>query len=223
MAMSTSTTQASTLSWLVLNSSHTTATELKAELKGEMASLSIIYHIEVAGFKALLVCKGIALLGAFFVANGNVGAGMKILQSACIVQNSKEEELKCTVKTTGASAGTIETNELKGELVLVGSELLTRIEPISGPTGTIATIRFEGEACVLPELNQLHGTLYLKDSEGFATTHKVKHLFESSAASTALYVGGHSAKQLEITKILGGIWISLGSGHVGLPWSGMDV
>jgi hypothetical protein len=222
MAMYASTAQGSTLSWLILNSTHTTATELSAEVLAKTDSSTIKLNTEVTGLTPLIVCSSFAFAGVLFIAVGEIGPGALIILASCKVVNHKGEEYKCTVKSSGAVAGTIQTNKLKGKLVLVGSELLTKIEPESGPTGNFATIRFEGAECPLPESNQLHGTLYLKDAQGFATTHKLEHLFES-ASSTALYIGGHSAKQLEVTKIVGSIWVSLGGAHKGLEWSGMDV
>ena len=222
MAMYASTAQGSTLSWLILNSSHTIATELKAELIGKIDSSSIKLDTEVAGLTPLVTCNAFAFTSLFFAAAGQFIAAGAILLSGCVLVNHKEEKYNCTVKTGGSAVGTIKTGELKGGLVLVGSELLMKLEPTLGPTGNFATMRFEGAECPLPESNQLHGTLYLKDAQGFATKHKLEHLLES-ASPTALYIGGHSAKQLEITKIQGSIWVLLGGEHKGLEWSAMDV
>jgi hypothetical protein len=226
MSMSAGAAQGATLSWLILNSTHTTATELVAKLAGEKDSTHITLDGEIANLPAVVTCTNFALSGVELAANGKLNETGKVVFTGCGVYKTAplgEQYTKCTVKTTGAAAGTVETNSGKGELVLVGTQLLTKIEPIGGPTGNFVTLRFEGAECTLTELNQVHGTLFLKDCQGFATTHKLKHLVEDAGASTALYVGGHTAKKLENTKLLGSGWIFLTGAHVGLEWSGMDV
>jgi len=212
------------LSWLILNAPKTVATELKAALAAKSDSTHLTLDAEVSGLKIAITCTAIQLSGANLEAGGKVTDGFKFVLSGCKVykQAPLTEPYPCTVKSSGAAAGVIESGELKGELVLVGGEVQIKIEPKTGPTGTFKLIRFEGIECVLPEHNILHGTLFLKDCQGFATTHKLEHLVESGA-STALYFGGHSAKQLEITKLLGSFWIRLSGAHANLDWSGMDV
>jgi hypothetical protein len=224
MAMSAGAAQGATLSWLILNSPKTTATELKAELVGEKDSEHLTLEGEAVGFKFAVTCTAISLNGANLEVGGKLTTGFKFVLTGCKVykQAPLTGEYKCTVKSAGAAVGTVESGKLKGELALVGTELLTKIEPESGPTGIFKLFRFEGIECPLPEDLIVHGVLYLKDCEGFATTHKLKHLVES-APPTALYVGAHSVKQLEVTKLLGSFWLKLAGAHSGLEWSGMDV
>jgi len=223
VAMSASTAQGALLSWLVLNEAKTTATELKASLGGKIENTHLTLDGEVAGLKIALTCTGFTPAGVELVLGGKLNEVGKVIFTGCKVFKTAplSEEYKCTVKTTKAPTGTIESNEFKGELVLIADELQARIEPKAGPTGNFSTLRFEGPECVLPELNQLHGTLYLKDGQGLQVTHKLEHLIQPGS-STALYIGGHSAKQLEVTKMLGSAWITLAGVHSGLEWSGMD-
>jgi hypothetical protein len=225
LVTSVSAAHGSTLSWLILNSTHTTATELKATLAVKTDSQHLTLDGEVAGLKIALTCTNLALKGVNLELGGKLTEGGKIIFTGCKIYRTAPltEEYKCTAKTSGAAAGTIETGELKGELTLVGTELVTKIEPKAGPTGTFATLRFEGAECPLPELNQLHGTAFFKDCQSFQTTHKLEHLIESVSALVAIFTGGHSAKQLEVTKILGSFWVFLTGVHAGLEWSGMDV
>jgi hypothetical protein len=223
MSMSAGAAQGATLSWLILNSTHTTATNLLAELEGEKDSATLVLHGEVATLKILLTCTEFLLVGVNLDGSDGLEPGGRVVFHGCAVTDDKGVAYKCTVKTAGTAAGTIESGKGKGLLELVGGVVETKIEPESGPTGSFAAIRFEGAECTLPEINQVHGTLRLVDCEKFATTHKVKHLVEPDQTNSALYIGGHSAKQLEITKILGSVWIKLKGAHVGLEWSGMDV
>jgi hypothetical protein len=214
------------LKWLVLNAGGTVATELKAELSGKKDSEHLSLLTELAGLSATLTCTNFSLKGVNLETGGTLTEGGKAVFTGCKIykKGPLTEEYKCTVKTSGAVIGTIETGELKGDLVLhtlAGGETkaLTRIEPKAGPTGSFGAIRLEGAECVLPEINQLRGTLYLEDQS--ALVHKVEHLLQGDQ-QTALYVGGHSAKQLGISKIDASIWVMLAGAHTGLSWSGMD-
>ncbi len=93
-----------------------------------------------------------------------------------------------------------------------------KIEPkVAG--GILGTFRLEG--CALPEVSQVRGVVYFKDCLKLAVTHKTKHLLEQ-APLTAVYIGAHSAKQLEVTKLHGSIWVKLSGAHAGLDWAAMD-
>jgi hypothetical protein len=223
-AMFASVSQGATLSWLILNSSHTTATELKAEVAGHTDSTHLTLDGEAAGLKFAVTCTAFTLTNVNLEPGGKLTEGGKVTFTKCRVYKAAPltEEYRCTVKSTGAAAGTVESGELKGslELVFLGS-LLTKIEPKAGSTGNLAVLRFEGAECVLPELNQVHGVLYLRDP--FITTHSLEHLIESDASHTALYIGGHTAARLEFTKVLGSAWVGLAGFHFLLDWAAMDV
>jgi len=227
--MPASAVQGATLTWLVLDKNNANPTELKALLASEKDSAHLTLDGEVGNLKIAVTCTDPTFKGIYLEAKGKLTEGGKAIFTGCKVYKKAPltEEYKCTVKSPSAATGTIETGELKGELVLIESELQAKIEAKTGLTGNLATLRFEGSECVLTELNQIHGDVYIKDCEGFARTHKPKHLIESNGNSTNLYIGGHSAKQLEVTKILGSAWVKLandgiGSNHLELDWSGMD-
>lgn len=132
-------------------------------------------------------------------------------------QGTLEEPLGCKVKSAGQAIGTIQTSELKGELVLHelaggGTELLTKITPKTGETlGTFLT-----EECVLPESSPVKGLIYLKDGEKNAEAHLAKRLIELGPL-TSLNVGSHTAEHLE-TSIDGSVWVSLGGAQKGFKW-----
>jgi hypothetical protein len=234
MAIYANSAQGATLSWLILNGAGTTATELKAFLVGEpgVTSPDVTLDGEVSNLKIAVTCVGFSLSGLYLEANGKLTEGGKAVFTSCEVfkEAPLTNKYNCTVKTAGQAAGTIVTNELKGELILIEgvTQLLARIEPKAGPSSTFATLRFEGGACSLPELNQLHGTIFIEDATGSATTFSEKHLLEAYGPQTKLYIGSDNATQLEKTKLLGFVWVKLGNdgagnSHTGLKWSGMDV
>lgn len=226
MSMSASAAQGATLSWLILNAAGTTATNLKAELKGQKDTEHLELTGVVAGLPVVVTCTNFSL-NAIFIEPEEKASGGKVVFTGC--KAYKEKLLvglyECTVKSVGATEnGKIETEpEAKGLLELIEGSILLKVEPAGGPTGNFAKIKFEGASCPLTELNVVHGVVDFKDCEGFATTHKVKHLVEANETQTKLYIGGHSATQLEKTKLLGSVWIELGAPHAGLAWSAMDV
>jgi len=223
-AISTSIAQAAQPTWVTLESQAGELASQIAELTGEKDSSHLTLLGETAGLKISVTCTAFTLKGVNLEVEGKLTEGGKALFTGCAVydKGTLETAYKCTTKSPGAATGTIETNEIKGVLALHtlgggGTEVLAKVEPKAGPTGNFATLRFEGAECVLPEANVVHGTLYLKDGLGQATTHVLKHLVEQGPL-TALYIGGHSAKQLEITKIDGGVWVALGGASKGQLW-----
>ncbi len=221
MAMSASSAQAA-LSWLVLNSAKTVATELKAELVGEKDSTHLTLLAELAGLFTMVTCTGLTFKGLFLEAGGKLTEGGKIVLTGCAAYAGPgilDNQLECVVKGAGDVAGTITSGELKGDLVLAENVVQIKIEP-KVANGVLKIVRLEG--CDRPDVNQLRGVIYLKDGLGQATTHATKHLFEAGPL-TALYIGAHSGKQLTTTKIDGSFWLKLGGTHSGLDWAAMDV
>jgi hypothetical protein len=247
MAMSAGAAQGA-FSWLLLNKEMKEVAFLLATLEGKKDSEHITLDGEIAGLKVAITCTNFALKGVMLEAEGKLTNGGKVVFTGCKVYKEAplKEEYACTVNTSGTAAGTVETNEGKGELVLHTffdevknakgeiekielKEVLTKIEPKLTKTqeekkevGNFATIILKGESCPLTELNQVHGTLYLKDCLKQATTHVLEHLVEQGPL-TALYIGGHSAKQLLETKLLGSGWVFLTGEHLGYLWAAMDV
>lgn len=221
MAMSASTAQAVKLSWAVLNAGGTTTTELKAELVGEKNSADLTLLTSVIGLKVGITCTNFELVGVNLEVEGRLTTGGKVKFTGCEAygKGSLEEALGCKVHSTGAAAGTVESNKGKGELVLHtltggGTEVLTKLEP-EVAEGAFATFLTEG--CILPESNPIKGTLYFKDSEKKATTHLAKHLIEPGPL-TSLWIGKDTKEHLE-TNLDGSVWVKLAGVHKELKWA----
>jgi len=60
--------------------------------------------------------------------------------------------------------------------------------------------------------------LFLKDGEGKAEAHQIKHLIEQGPL-TSLFVGSDIAEHLE-SSLIGSAWVSLGGTDKGLSWGG---
>jgi hypothetical protein len=230
MAISAASAQGATLDWLVLNAAGTVATlvqkepngtvNLLAAVTGKIDTLKLTLLTHLVGLKVGVSCTAFTTSGISLEPEGKLSEGGKVVFTGCSVS---EGDTKCTVKSPGAATGTIESGEGKGEIVLHelaggAKDVLTKIEP-KAAGGTFATLRFEGE-CSLPESNAVKGVLFVKDCEGFATTHKVKHLIEQGPL-TSLTVGADTTEHLE-TSIDGSAWVELAGAHSGLAWAAMD-
>jgi hypothetical protein len=208
MAISAGTANASLFTWEALNGS--------GPVKGEKdsADLTLVTHLLKRLF--WITCTSFKLVGISLEVEGKLTEGGKVLFEGCEAygKGALTEALGCNVHSTGKAAGTIETNELKGELVLHelgggGTELLTKVLPKTGETlGEITT-----EGCIMPAKNPVKGVLYLKDGEKKAEAHLAKHLVEVGPL-TSLNVGAHSAEHLE-TSIEGSVWVSLDGANWG--------
>ena len=206
------------LTWLVLNSAGTVASELKAELAGKKDSDHLTLLTELVGLKVAVTCSGVSFKNLNLETSGKLTEGGKAIFTECEAykETALGENLGCVVKSTGAASGTVETNELKGDLALHEDEVLAKIEP-KGENFT--TLRLE--ECALTEVNPVRGTLYIKDGLEQATIHALEHLVEVGPL-TALYLGAHSTMKLELTKLDGSIWMKLSGAHNGREWSSMD-
>jgi hypothetical protein len=212
--------------WLVLNAAGTVATlieepggvlNLKAEVTGEIDTPKLTLLTHLVGLTVSLTCTNFTTSGIFLKGSGKLSEGGKVVFTGCTVSAAG-----CTVKSPGRATGTVESEEFKGEIVLHELEnktkdVLLKIEPKTAG-GSFLTLRFEGE-CSLPESNKLTGTIFFKDCEGFATTHKVKHLIEQGPL-TSLSVGADTKEHLE-TGIDGSAWVKLTGAHLNLAWSAM--
>jgi hypothetical protein len=215
VTISASSAQAA-LSWLVLNSKGTEAKELKAQAYGHLSTgVTGTLLTRLVGLKVGVTCTFASTAFLNLEAGGKLTEGSSFTGSFCSVSEGGKE---CTVKSPGRPTGTIESNGLKGELVLHSTgAVLVKIQPQSAEAG-FATLRFEGE-CALPEVNKVNGTLYLKDTE--ATTHKEEHSF-TQGPLTSLTIGTDTAEHLE-TSLDGQVSVYLLASHFELDWAAMDV
>jgi hypothetical protein len=208
--------------WLILNASGTTATELKALTAGEGDSEDLTLLTKLLGIQIAITCTAFELSGFNLEKEGNLTVGGKVKYTGCEIygKGALTEPLGCKVHTAGSPAGTIQSNKLKGELLLHiylkgETELVLKIQPEVGET----FLTFLTEECIVPESIPFKGIFYLEDALEQITTHAVKHLLEEGSR-TSLYLGVHTAEHLE-TILLGSVWMKLGGTHAGLKWSGM--
>ena len=160
MAISASSAQAA-LSWLVLNSAGTTASELKAELLGEKDSVHLSLTTKQVGIKFTITCTGFELVGINLEIGGTLTNGSKVRYTGCEAYETAPltGALGCHVHSLAQAVGTVLTTQLKEQLILHEikfgeKEVLIKLGPTTGTT-TFAT--FLTEKCVVSESTQSTG------------------------------------------------------------------
>jgi hypothetical protein len=223
MAISASGAQAAG-SWLVGATEITNTSSLPAELTGEIDTAEPKLLTHLIGLTVTVTCKNFTTSGISLKGEGKLSTGGKAVFTGCTVVAKDSEgnpSGNCTVKSSGAAEKTIASNKGKGELVLhEGGVVLTKIEPEVAEEG-FATIRFEGEECLLPLSDKVTGTLFVKDCLGQAETFAVKHLVEQGPL-TLLSVGAETAEHL-LTSIDGSAWVKMTGTDARQEWRAMGV
>lgn len=203
-------------SWRILDSSGSTATELKAAITSRADSKDLTMETHVVKLNPAITCTTFELIGSNLEKEGTLTLGSKIRFTGCEVyaKSPLEKPLGCHIHTAGKPAGTIESNELKGELVLheKDTEPLIRIKPSGSTLATLLT-----SECTVPEVMAITGILYFKDCEGRIEVHQVKHLIEENFR-TSMSVGADTVEHLE-TNFVGSAWLELSGAHSGLAWA----
>jgi len=220
MAMSAGTAQA--FSWLVLDTNGIALENLNAQLVIEADSTHVTLATKEVGIKFVVTCTGTEAVGVSLITGGKLTEGGKVKFTGCEAYEkaSLTGALACHVHSAGQAAGTVVTNEGKGEIVLHelaggGKEVLVKVEPKTGTT--FAT--FLTEKCVVPESNPVNGKVFFRDCEGTWEVHQNRHLVEQGLL-TSLWVGSDTAEHLE-TSLSGSVWWRLGAAHVNLLWGAM--
>ena len=219
---------ASAAEWLILNAKGEvkTAKELNASLVGEFEPKTdgtLLTHL--LGLSLGVLCTGVTLSGAKLIGGGAVSSGFKVIFTGCTVREEPSGKAigNCTVDNPGGTAGTIATNESKGQLQTNGEILIesnTTVVEGSKTVGVFTQQKYAGTECPLASLGTtpVKGVLWFKDCEGKVETHLIKHLIqESTAHGHTLWMGADNAEHLE-TSIDGSELVFLATEHAGLSW-----
>jgi hypothetical protein len=199
--------------WLILTSGGLvkTGTELKAAVESEIDGSSGSLDTHLVKLHVRITCtRGVSL--HVIIGGGGILIGVWWWYTGCKTFNAatSTELPECGVRTPGKSFGTLESLKSKGQLQTNGE---TKIEPETGTK--FAELEFEA-GCVLPSPTTVNGVLVVKDCEGKAAEHLVKHLIVQGTG-TSLFVGADTAEHLE-TSLVGSAWVFLGGEHSGLKW-----
>jgi hypothetical protein len=202
--------------WLFLNSKGETKTgaELKATADGAIENKAGSLLTKVLGIETEILCHAMKLVGLFFEGNGSLTNGGKAKFTECLlVDLNGVPNLHCEPHSPGAPNGTIETNSLKGLIVLVGGVARVRIE--AKEFETLALIEL-GEECPIGSLIPVRGKLYITDTQ--LSTHLVKHLITEDSTNTDLWVLNKTAEHKAVLD--GSTEVSLADADTGLKFSG---
>ena len=217
MAFSASGAQAA--QWM-LSGNNVSSALLPAITITEIENKSASLLTEIGGAKVTFLCTAAELTGAKLEAAGKLTEGGKVKFTGCVTLLNGSPSAVCTPKTAGQPAGTILSNEGKGQLVLhvteTANEGLTRIEPVTAG-GNFAVMEF-GEECSLPELVPVKGVLYIKDCKGEGEVELVEHLIEQGPL-THLFVISDTPEHA--ANIDGSAFAALAGAHAGMKFSGL--
>jgi hypothetical protein len=208
--------------WLVLNKvgEAIDTAKLPVLLKAEIESLKKeILLTEILKIKVEKTCSAVEMVSMELVGEGKLKAGGKLKFTGCRMILNGVESKACTPHTKGAPAGTLETNALKGELLLhkleVGTDSLILMEPSEGTTFmTLET----SEECAIGEKIPILGKLYVKDCENAFGKHQVIHLIEEGPLTEAWVISKTEEHKM---KLDGSALVSLTGAHAGLAWGAM--
>ena len=219
---------ASAAEWLILNakSEVKTGAELKAGIVGEFEPKTdgtLLTHL--LGLSIGVLCTGVTLSGAKLEGSGKITSGGKVVFTGCTVleEPSGKALANCTVSNPGGTAGTVASNEGKGQLQTNGETLIESNKTVVEGTKTVgvfAELKFAGTECPLTSLGNtpVKGVFWIKDCEGKVETHLEKHLIvESTAHGHTLWLGADNAEHLETT-VDGSALVFLNGEHATLAW-----
>jgi hypothetical protein len=198
---------------------------LEAELGLEKDDQPYVLHSEILKIKVLFLCTTIQAEKAVLKANGSIGNGARVKFSGCTTDLNGTTTASCEPNAGGTEKGVVKTNEGHALLVLhdLGNGTIddwVKVLPDSGET--FATIEMSA-ACPIGTKVPVLGTLALKDCEGLALTHLVKHLVEPTSTEGTLLTELWTISKTTEHKasLLGTAWAFLvGENHVGLKFSG---
>ena len=233
MAFSTAAQATTGSKWLILTSGGVLkeGSTLHASVGLEKDTSTLVLHSEILKIEVLFVCTEVKAVEAKLLANGSIGkeegvvSGSKVLFSGCTTELNLKPAPECTPTDPTDGAGFIVTKPGHALLVLGASaEDLVKILPdVIAMEPEFARIILPAP-CPIGTSVPVIGKLNLKDCQGMALTHLVKHLVEEGPGSglfTISLTAEHAAK------LLGSAWAFLvNSGaevHEGLKWSGDQI
>jgi hypothetical protein len=176
--------------------------------------------------KVEILCTTISFVGATI---SGTGASGKIHYVGCTTLLNGVAAGRCTPKSPGASLGLIETNALKGLIVLHETTEVIGEDEIEGKkvklfkkvdllelapvTGTAFATLELGTLCAIGNKFDITGKAFLKDCKEEGLVNLKEHLFEEGPLSALLF-GGNAAT------IDGSAWGFLSGANEGKTFSG---
>lgn len=157
-------------------------------------------------------CSNLELVGVELVGEGKLKEGGKAKFTGCLTKIKGVESKACAPHSIGQAAGTIESLETKGEIVLHEKGGLTRIEPKSGETLAVLEM---SEVCALGEEIPILGKLTLQDPE--LATSLVEHMI-TQGPLTELWVISKTAEH--VATVDGKAKVTLSGANAGTEWCG---
>jgi hypothetical protein len=176
----------------------------------EVATEDMALLFKVGTTNVDVLCTGATFIGAELEAGGKVG-GNKVKFAGCKTRLNGTVSANCEPRSPGAAKGTLESETLKGLLMLSGGEAIVLFEPVVEPV--FLNIEF-GALCACGNKFTVTGKNSVKDSNGELEVEKVTHTVEQGPIAE-LAVGVNPA-------IVDGAGVlELAGAHQALKWSGV--
>jgi hypothetical protein len=190
-------------------------TALKAQLQATLENNDGILLTKIGLSKLELLCTSMKLVDALLLEGGS--ATGKAHFEGCVIKVNGVVSPVCKPHSPGAAEGLIETNILKGLIVLhevsAGVKIpLLQVLPSSGSSYVTMILGKEvGNECPVGAKYEISGKLFSKDTQNEGSVEKVTHLFEEGPLSVMSY--GGNAMTLD-----GSANVSLAGAHLGLKF-----
>jgi hypothetical protein len=218
MAFSATAARAEPGSFWKVNGSSISSTllpEIQASLENNDGTLLTV----VGTNKIEILCESLKYVGAHLEAGGK--ASGKIHFAGCVTKKEGVIQTACKPHSPGAAEGLIETNALKGLIVLheeAGGKKIPLLEltPAAGEIFVVLKMGKEtrSECAIGAEFN-ITGKEFLKDCQGEGEVEKVTHLAEEGPLSKLLFGVNPATLDGSANNFL------VGAAHEGLKFSGI--
>jgi len=202
--------------WLELNTEGWTVF-LEASL-GLEVDTTYALHTEILKLKVLFSCTRVEALGATLKIEGGIGSGARVRFSNCVTLLNGSISPECEPKDKVWGWGSVVTSSSHGliEYVSLTNNDVVKFLPDAGET--LATIEMSA-ACPIGTKVPVIGKVRVKDCEGLALTHLVKHLVEVTSAIEGTELWAISKTTEHTATLLGSAWAYLTGVHSGLKFS----
>jgi hypothetical protein len=174
----------------------------------------VMEHMALVGtngtLKIEISCTKAEFLKAKLTAEGGVSPGNKTKFTGCTTLLNGTLSTACQPRT-GKELGVVESNALKGLLILHEGAPLIKFDPVEGKTFIVFEM---SEECALGAKVPVTGTSTVKDSNGKFTTEAVNHTVAQGPLSTLNFCE-HAAV------VTGSAVLQLTGEHAGLTWSAL--
>lgn len=181
------------------------------ELVGSSISLNATSG---GGTKIEILCTAAEFLNAKLGSEGSISSGNTTKFTGCVTKLNGVISSSCPPRTKGQAIGIVESEPLKGLLILNEGKPIIEFKPVAAGKAPPFVVLLMGEECTIGEELPVTGTSTVEDENGKFTTEAVTHTVRQGPGSKLIF-GGVSAT------VSGAAVLELAGEHKGLAWSAL--